>query len=106
MIEHTSSGVCRLYRVELDQMLSIPILLCQILFPVYYTDEPVYPPPGYHSLPPPHGWTPPHQGEGTLPRVTCELWTRLVLSPHAVLSADNILWELVYWVMEGFSASH
>ena len=68
---------------------------------------PVCPPPGYHSTPPPHGWPPPHQGEGVLPRATCELWPRLILSPHTVLYQ---LIVVVYcgsgcWVMGGFSVS-
>ena len=65
--------------------LSISILLCQFPFPVHYAVGPVSPPPGYRFTPPPHGWPPPHQGEGVLPRTTCELWPRLILSPHTVL---------------------
>ena len=63
--------------------------MCQFPFPVPYTVEPVYPPLGYPYPPPPQGWFPPHQGEGMLPRATCELWTRPALSPHVVASVDS-----------------
>ena len=40
-----------------------------------------------------------------LPRATCELWTRPVLSPHTVVSADSDgMYGSVWGVMRGFSA--
>ena len=69
-------------------------------FPVPYTVGPVYLPLGYPSTPP-QGWFPPHQGEDVLPRATCELQTRPVLSSHTVVSVDSagVLLECVWGVM-------